>query len=96
MTTLTLRLSKALDAQLTTAAKLRRASKTAIARKALAEYLTRQQEPTREYLENYLAQHGEPAPESFAARAAHLIGCIDVDGPTDLSTNKKYFAGFGE
>jgi len=25
-----------------------------------------------------------------------LIGSIDVDGLTDLSTNKKYFEGFGE
>ncbi|MGH9802787.1 MAG: CopG family ribbon-helix-helix protein, partial [Blastocatellia bacterium] len=42
MTTLTLKLSKALDEQLTTAAKRRRSSKPAIARKALEEYLAQQ------------------------------------------------------
>ena len=96
MTTLTLELPKALDELLTDVAERRQASKIEIALQALREYLAQQNEPTREYLENYLASHGEPAPESFAARAAHLIGSIDVDGPTDLSTNKKYFEGFGE
>ncbi len=96
MTTLTLKLPKPLDEQLTSVAKRRRTSKTTIVRKALQEYLARQDQPTREALEKYLARNGQPAPESFAARAAHLIGSIDVDGPTDLSTNKKYFEGFGE
>lgn len=83
MTTLTLKLSKALDEQLTTAAKRRRASKTAIARKALEEYLARQ-------------NGGESKPLTVGDLVGHLAGCIDVDGPTDLSTNKKYFEGFGE
>jgi len=109
MTTLTLKLPKALDAQLTEAAKRRRASKTAILQEALREYLARRvdepsgeaatrQEPelTREYFEQYLKEHGVPAPESFAAKAAKYIGCIDVDGPTDLSTNPKHMEGFGE
>ncbi len=97
MTTLTLKLPKALDAQLTETAKRRRASKTAVLLEALREYMARQPtELSREYFEQYLKEHGEPAPESFAARAAHLIGCIDVDGPTDLSTNPKHMEGFGE
>lgn len=28
--------------------------------------------------------------------AGHLFGEIDVDGPTDLSTNKNHMDGFGE
>lgn len=83
MTTLTLKLSKALDAQLTTTAKLRRASKTAIARAALQEYLARQ-------------NAGNSKPLTVGDLVGHLAGCIDVDGPTDLSINKKYFEGFGE
>jgi predicted transcriptional regulator len=39
MTTLTLKLPKALDEQLTVAAKRRRSSKTALARKAIEAYL---------------------------------------------------------
>ena len=109
MTTLTLKLSKALDQQLTAAAKRRRASKTAILQQALREHLARQPaeptngssgqpepELTREYFEQYLQEHGVPAPESFAAQAAKYIGCIDVDGPTDLSTNPIHMEGFGE
>lgn len=83
MTTLTLKLPKALDEKLTAVAKRRRASKTAIVRRALQEYLAQQKEAT-------------PTPLTVADLAGHLIGCIDVDGPTDLSTNKKYFEGFGE
>jgi hypothetical protein len=96
MNTLTLELPNALDELLTSVAKGRRTSKVEIALQALQEYLARQDKITKEYLENYLDRHGAPAPESFAARAAHLIGSIDVDGPTDLSTNKKYFDGFGK
>ncbi len=28
--------------------------------------------------------------------AVHLFGIIDVEAPSDISTNKKYLAGFGE
>ena len=100
--TLTLKLPKALDAQLTAAAKRRRANKTTILRQALREYLARQESPahaetelTREYFEQYLREHGKPAPESFAAQAAKYIGCAE-GGPPDLSSNKKYLEGFGE
>jgi hypothetical protein len=83
MTTLTLKLSKALDEKLTTTAKRCRSSKTAIARKALEEYLARQRD-------------SDSKPLTVGDVAGHLIGCIDVEGPTDLSTNKKHFEGFGE
>lgn len=105
MTTLTLKLPKTLDEKLAAAAKLHRASKTTIVRQAVESYLMQQtglanspegQELTREYFEQYLKEHGEPAPESFAAQAKKYIGCLEDDVPADLSTNKKYFEGFGE
>lgn len=86
MTTLTLKLSKALDLQLTETAQRRRASKTALARQAIETYLAQTAPP-----ENT----AEPRP-TVAELAGHLIGCIDVDGPTDLSTNKIHMEGFGE
>jgi len=49
----------------------------------------------REALESYF---GEDSPSSSAydlAREAGLIGCVRV-GPSDLSTNRKHFEGFGE
>jgi hypothetical protein len=39
-----------------------------------------------------LSGHSEP--ESFLTLAGKYIGC--VEGPEDLSTNKKYFEGFGK
>ena len=87
MTTLTLKLSKALDEQLTNVAKRRRASKTALARKALEDYLAKQAIT--------IPDPDSPTP-TVGELVGHLFGCIDVDGPTDLSTNKKYFEGFGE
>ncbi len=85
MTTLTLKLPEALDTQLTEAAKRRHSRKTALALQAI---------------EAYLAQDTRPETSSkqptVAELAGHLIGCVDVEGPTDLSTNKKYMEGFGE
>ena len=86
MTTLTLKLSKALDAQLTTAAKLRRASKTALARKALEDYLAKQA---------ITIPDSDSTTPTVGDLVGHLFGCLD-GGPSDLSTNKKYFEGFGE
>lgn len=83
MTKLRLKLSKALDEQLTAVAKHRRVSKAAIARIALEEYLAQEND-------------SDAPPQTVGDVAGHLFGCIDVDGPTDLSTNKKYFEGFGE
>lgn len=107
MTTLTLKLPESLDAQLTEVAERRRASKTALLLEALREYLARQadeptsataaqQEPelTREYFEQYLKEHGVPAPESLPQRLRSTSAA--PRGPPDLSTNKKYMEGFGE
>lgn len=85
MTTLTLELPKALDELLTDVAERRRSSKTAIAREAIEADLAEQTSTAL----------STNAP-TVAELAGHLIGCIDVDGPADLSTNKKYFEGFGE
>ena len=85
MNTLTLELPKALDEQLTAVAKRRRSSKIAIAQEAIEAYLA----------EQFVTAPPTNAP-TVEELAGHLIGCIDVEGPTDLSTNKKYFEGFGE
>ena len=34
--------------------------------------------------------------KTVADVASHLFGVIDVESPTDLSTNKKHLEGFGE
>jgi len=79
MKTISVTLSKKLDAKLTSAAKQRRTTKSAIVRAALTDYL---------------ARNLEPQPESVAALAKDLIGCV-AGGPPDLSYNKKYLEGFG-
>ncbi len=47
----------------------------------------------REALAEYLSETEVKPKNSFADIAADLAGIID--GPKDLSTNKKYFSGFG-
>jgi hypothetical protein len=79
MKTLSLKLPPSLDAKLTSAARQRRTTKTAIVRAAL---------------EQYLARNAEPPLGSVAALAKDLIG-IASGGPTDLSYNKKHMKGFG-
>jgi hypothetical protein len=34
--------------------------------------------------------------KTVADVASHLFGVIDVEAPSDLSTNKKHLEGFGE
>ena len=34
--------------------------------------------------------------KTVADVASHLFGVIDVEAPTDISTNKKHLEGFGE
>jgi predicted DNA-binding antitoxin AbrB/MazE fold protein len=34
--------------------------------------------------------------KTVADLAGHLFGIIDVEAPSDISTNKKYLEGFGE
>lgn len=79
MKTISVTLSKTLDAKLTSAAKQLGTTKSAIVRAAMTQYL---------------ARHPEPPPESIAALAKGLIGCVS-GGPTDLSYNKKYLEGLG-
>jgi predicted DNA-binding protein len=47
----------------------------------------------REVLEDYLDKSKPAKGVSCYDLAADLVGCFE--GPTDLSTNKKYMEGFG-
>jgi predicted DNA-binding antitoxin AbrB/MazE fold protein len=38
----------------------------------------------------------DTANKTVADLAGHLFGIIDVEAPSDISTNKKYLEGFGE
>jgi predicted DNA-binding protein len=49
----------------------------------------------REALEKYLADAPTPSSAYEIARATGLIGCVSR-APSDLSTNRKYFEGFGK
>ncbi len=49
-------------------------------------------EVVREALATYVASHA--GADSFARRAADLVGC--ARGPGDLSTNAEHLAGYGE
>ncbi|HXJ14787.1 MAG TPA: ribbon-helix-helix protein, CopG family [Candidatus Limnocylindrales bacterium] len=49
----------------------------------------------REALEQYLSENRTEETTFDLVRAAGLIGCAG-GAPRDLSTNKKYFKGFGE
>ena len=79
MKTISVTLSKTLDAKLASAAKQQGTTKSAIVQAAL---------------EQYLARNAEPPPESFAALAKEFIGSAS-GGPPDLSYNKKHLEGFG-
>jgi predicted transcriptional regulator len=48
----------------------------------------------REALEDFLANHKAAAAGSCLELAADLVGC--VEGPGDLSFNKKHLRGFGK
>ena len=52
-------------------------------------------ELVREALEKYLTDPAAPKTVFERARAAGIIGCAK-GAPPDLSTNPKYFEGFGE
>jgi len=49
----------------------------------------------REALEKYIAETATPRSAYDLAKAAGLIGCVR-GAPSDLSTNRKHFKGFGE
>jgi Arc/MetJ-type ribon-helix-helix transcriptional regulator len=48
----------------------------------------------RTALEKYLVKRAKPRSAYDAAKAAGVIGCAR-GGPKDLSTNPRYFEGFG-
>ena len=83
MTTLTIEISETLDEQVSVAAKRSKLSKEKLAAKALQDFINRQM------------KNGS-SKQTVADVAGHLFGAIDVDAPTDVSTNKKYLEGFGE
>jgi len=56
---------------------------------------TRESDVVREALEKYLSSDSEKQTAYDLARKAGLIGCIR-GAPKDLSTNKRYFKGFGK
>jgi hypothetical protein len=55
---------------------------------------SRESEVVRDALEEYLSSNAEGQSAYDLARKAGLIGCIR-GAPKDLSTNKRYFKGFG-
>jgi hypothetical protein len=83
MAVISLKLTEALDAQLTAQAHRRRLSKSELVRRALTAFL----QSSEEGVEGC-------APQSAADLLADLVGCCD-DGPADLSCNPAYMSDFG-
>ena len=79
MNTISLKLSKDLDARLSAIAKRHGTTKSAVVRAALKQYL---------------GPNGDAPPESFAVLAREFIGSAS-GGPPDLSYNKKHMKGYG-
>lgn len=83
MAVISLKLTDALDAQLTAQAQRRRLSKSELVRRALTAFLQTSE------------QGGDGLqPQSAADLLADLVGCCE-DGPADLSANPAYLADFG-
>jgi len=83
MAVISLKLTDALDAQLTAQAQRRRLSKSELVRRALTAFLQTSE------------QGGDGLqPQSAADLLADLVGCCE-DGPSDLSSNPAYLADFG-
>jgi len=83
MAVISLKLTEALDAQLTAQAQRRRLSKSELVRRALTAFLQASEQ----------AVHC-PQPQSAADHLADLVGCC-VDGPPDLSSNPVHLSDFG-
>lgn len=79
MSTLSIKLPKAIDERLTATAERRKKSKAAVMLEALQDYLAKLEEK----------------PLTAAELAKDYIGIVDDDAPTDLSYNKKYMEGYG-
>lgn len=80
MKSLSLKLSRTLEARLAAAARRSGRSKSAMVREALQAYLSRS---------------GDAAVTSFATLAKDFLGCVD-GGPPDLSYNQKLLKGLGK
>jgi hypothetical protein len=83
MAVISLKLTEALDAQLTEQAHRRRLSKSELVRRALTAYLQSSEQGVE-----------GSAPQSAADLLADLVGCCE-DGPVDLSSNPAYMTDFG-
>ena len=81
MTTLSLKIPEILERRVTGAAGRSGTSRSALVRRAIEAYLTRD-------------DNGQPARGSCLALADGLIGSIE--GPRDLSTNADHMKGFGK
>jgi hypothetical protein len=83
MAVISLKLTEALDAQLTEQAHRRRLSKSELVRRALTAFLQTSE----------LDVEGGSS-QSAADLLADLVGCCE-DGPADLSSNPAYLSDFG-
>jgi Arc/MetJ-type ribon-helix-helix transcriptional regulator len=83
MAVISLKLTEALDVQLTDQAHRRRLSKSELVRRALTAFL----QQSRQDVEG-------SATQSAADLVADLVGCCE-DGPADLSSNPAYLSEFG-
>ena len=83
MAVISLKLTEALDAQLTEQAHRRRLSKSELVRRALTAFLQSSE----------LDIEGGSS-QSAADLLADLVGCCE-DGPADLSSNPAYLSDFG-
>lgn len=81
-TTLTIKVTEALDSALRVASKKARLTKSEVARRAIEAYLAHEK--------------GDRADEPSAlARAGDLVGCFS-GGPKDLASNPRHMQGFGK
>lgn len=83
MAVISLKLTEALDAQLTEQAQRRRLSKSELVRRALTAFLQSPEQGVE-----------DAAQPSAADLLADLVGCCE-GGPADLSSNPAYLADFG-
>jgi hypothetical protein len=83
MSVISLKLTAALDAQLTEQAHLRRLSKSKLVQRVLAAFLQSSEQGVE-----------GPAPQYAADLLVDLVGCCEC-GPADLSSNPAYMTDFG-
>lgn len=105
MKSLSIKLPDDLDARLASAARRQKTNKSQLVREALAEFLgSRTGSRSKRTVDDANGTaNGSAAGRDDAMRptagscldlAGDLVGCLE--GPADLSTNSKYFEGFGE